>query len=123
VAGPLATAPVVVNRDPWHGHTYWLPENPVIVHASCVQVAVSAVNDSSPVLDTRNLPSALWTIAAEPTAANGDAASIVTDTLRPLTVADTELSADADPEDGDVGLPPPHAAIAPAAATAATWQA
>jgi hypothetical protein len=48
----------------------------VIVHVWCVQIDVSAVKASAPVLDTRNTPPELRTIAAPPTDANGEAESI-----------------------------------------------
>ena len=45
VAGPLRTCPAVLYCEPWHGQTYVGLRKPVIVHASCVQMAVSAVKD------------------------------------------------------------------------------
>jgi hypothetical protein len=53
-------------------------------------------------------------MAIEPVDARGELAPTATVTVRPETVADTELSGD-DDADGEVGLPPPHAA-APAMA-------
>jgi hypothetical protein len=61
---------------------------------------------------TRNVPSEVWRIAAEPTDARAAAPSTDTDTVRPFTVPDTALSVVA--FDGDVGLPP-HAVTTPAA--------
>jgi hypothetical protein len=61
----------------------------------------------------RNVPSDVWSDAAEPTVANADALSIVTETVRPLTVPETALSGGADVDEGDVELPP-HAATVPA---------
>ena len=115
VAGPIPTAPVVVNCDPWHGHTNRLLENPVIVQPSCVHVAVRAVNESCAVWATRNVPNGVCTIAAEPTVASGEVASIVTDTTCPATVAEAAPSWGTEGDEGDVGLPPPHAASVPTA--------
>jgi hypothetical protein len=106
VAGPIATAPEVENCEPWHGHTNRVPENPVTVQPSCVHVAVSAVKVSWPVCATKNVPNDVCTIAIEPTAASADAASIVTDTMRPATAAAADGSCDADVDEGDVELPP-----------------
>ncbi len=52
LAGPVSTRPDVLNREPWQGQTYAELSNPVIVHASCVHVAVSAVNVSCAVRAT-----------------------------------------------------------------------
>ncbi len=40
-AGPFTTPPLVLKREPWHGQTNVVPENPVTVHPSCVHVAVN----------------------------------------------------------------------------------
>src|SRR5262245_59623674 len=45
VAGPVITMPSVVYCDPWHGQTYRPSEKPVIVQASCVQMAVRETAD------------------------------------------------------------------------------
>jgi hypothetical protein len=122
VAGPLTTAPAVLNRELWQGHTNWLLAKPVIAHPSCVHVAVSTLNASWPVRAMRKVPSDVCTVAAEVTAARADPLSIVTDTVRPLTVPFTALSWEAEVEEGEV-LPPLQAAKVPAASTAAAWQA
>ena len=57
-----------------------------MVHASWVQVAESTLKVSCAVRATRNVPSEVWRIAAEPTDASAPAGSIVTETVRPLTV-------------------------------------
>ena len=80
-----------------------------MVQPSCVHVAVSAVKEFCAVRATRNAPNDVWTIAADPTEASAGAASIVTDTTRPATVAVADGSCGADPDEGDVELPP-HAA-------------
>jgi len=116
VAGPLATPPLVVNCDPWHGQTNWLPEKPVMVHDSCVQMAESTLKVSCAVCATRNVPSEVWRIAAEPTDASAPAGSIETETVRPLTLPETVLSGVA--LDGEVGLPP-QAVNTPAASSEA----
>jgi len=82
-----------------------------MVHDSCVQIAVSAVKASCAVREMRNVPSEVCSAAAVPTAASGDPLSIVTETVRPLTVPETALSAGADVEDGDVELPPQAAKV------------
>ena len=64
-----------------------LPEMPLIVHASCVQTAVTAANVSCPVRDTSMFAAELLTSAAPPTAASGDAASIVSDSVPAAAVA------------------------------------
>lgn len=117
VAGPFATEPVVVKREPWHGQTNWLLANPVTEHPSWVQTAVSAENVSCAVRARRNVPRPVWTVAAELTAASGDPLSTVTDMVRPLTVPFTVLSVGAF-EEGEVLLPP-QAANVPAASNAA----
>jgi hypothetical protein len=66
--------------------------NPVIVQVSCVQIVVSALKLSCPVLETRNAPPELRTIAAPPTVASGDAESICTTTVLPLTLPVTNES-------------------------------
>jgi hypothetical protein len=54
-------------------------------------------------------------MAAEPTPANGEAASIVTDPTRPETVALADGNGSAELPDGDVGLPPQADARPPTA--------
>src|SRR3954468_12191319 len=76
-AGPWTTAPAVVYFDPWHPQTYWALWKPVTVQPSCVQRAVSAVNDPPDVCETRKLCPDAWTRAAPPTALSGELASIV----------------------------------------------
>jgi hypothetical protein len=122
VAGPVSTRPAVLNRDPWHGQMYAELSNPVMVHASCVHVAISAVNVSCAVRATRNRPAGLRTCAAPPTVASGDAESICTTTALPLTLPLTfessGMSLGLDPP------PPPHAcASEPRARHEAAWQA
>jgi hypothetical protein len=87
-----------------------------MVHDSWVQTAVSAVKASCAVREIRKVPSEVCVVAAAPTAASGDAPSIVTETVRPLTVPDTVLSGGAVEDDGDVELPP-QAAKVPAVIT------
>jgi hypothetical protein len=103
-AGPRTTTPFVLKREPWQGQTNSWLSKPVIVHVSCVQIAVIAVNEFWAVWATRKFPTLACTRAALPTAASGDAASIVTVTAPFTTGAFTEGSEGA--EDGDVGLPP-----------------
>ena len=85
-----------------------------------MQIAVSTLNESCPVWATRNVPRDVCKIAAEPTAASAEPPSIVTDTVRPLTVPDTDGRGGA-VDDGEEGLP--HAASPAAAASEANWQA
>src|SRR4026209_1139452 len=87
-----------------------------MVHASWGQVAESTLKVSCAVRATRNVPSEVWRIAAEPTDASAPAGSIVTETVRPLTVPETALRGVA--LDGDVRLPP-QAVNAPAASSEA----
>ena len=80
-----------------------------MVQSSCVQIAVTAVNESWAVRETRKGPSALCTRAMLPTVARGDAASIVSwappfDNVA-ITLGSCEIDPD-EPPDGDVGLPP-----------------
>ena len=91
-----------------------LPEIPLIVHASCVHTAVTAVNVSCAVRETSTFAAELLTNAALPTAASGDAVSIVSDSVPAAAVALIVVRFVA--LLGDVELPPPHAChIAPAA--------
>jgi signal transduction histidine kinase len=129
VAGPFSTAPDVLNLDPWQGHTNVEPVKPMIVQASCVQVAVSAVNASAPVWATRKRPLELWTSAALPTAESGEPAATLTFTpplpAVPLTVGSVGTLL------GRLPLPPPAPPHAwrsepidpPSAATEASRQA
>jgi hypothetical protein len=112
-AGPIVTAPEVENCEPWHGHTNRLPANPEISQPSCVHVAVKAVKESCAVRATRNVPRDVLTIAIPPTGASADAASIVTDTVRPATAAAADGSCTA-VDEGPAELPP-HAATEPRA--------
>jgi hypothetical protein len=80
-----------------------------------VQIAVSAVNVLCAVRATRNMPLEVWTSAAPPTVANGDAESIVIDTTPFATLALMVGSGGAC--DGDVGLPPHPVNIDPSAAS------
>jgi len=105
VAGPFVAAPEVENCEPWHGHTNRSPANPEIVQPSCVHVAVNAVKASCAVRATKNVPNDVWIIAIAPTGASADAASIVTDTVRPATAAAADGSCTAI-GDGDVELSP-----------------
>ena len=66
-----------------------LPEMPLIVHASCVHTAVTAVNVSCAVRDTSTFAAELLISAALPTAASGDAASIVSERAPDAAVAET----------------------------------
>lgn len=66
--------------------------NPVIVHVWCVHVVVRAVKLSCAVRATRNAPLELRTIAAPPTAANGDDESTWTTMAVPLTLPFTVVS-------------------------------
>ena len=66
-----------------------LPETPLIVHASCVHTAVTAVNVSCAVRETSTFAAELCTSAALPTAASGDAASIVSERAPDAAVAET----------------------------------
>ena len=77
-----------------------------------MQIAVSAENDEAPVRATRNDPSVVDTIAADPALASGEAASTVTETTRPDTVALADGRAGAVPPEEEVGLPP-HAVDSP----------
>jgi hypothetical protein len=122
VAGPFATEPLVVYCEPWHGHTNRLDEdeNVVTSHCSCVQTAVSALNDCWPVRATRNLPIVLCTNAALPADASGDAASIVTETVLPETdpLIIESVVALLPPPPGLVGLfPPPQPSMSDAMVT------
>ena len=91
-----------------------LPEMPLMVHASCVHTAVTAVNVSCAVRDTSTFAAELLTSAALPTAASGDAASIVSDSVPeaavPLIVGRFVALL------GEVEFPP-HACHSPPAAT------
>ena len=94
-----------------------LPEMPLIVHASCVHTAVTAANVSCAVRDTSTFAAELLTSAALPTAASGDAASIVSDSVPAAAVAlivgrFVALL-------GDVEFPPHAGHIAPAATSEA----
>ena len=127
MAGPFWTAPLVLNRDPWQGHTNACPLNPVIVQLSCVQVAVTAVKVSAPVWATRMRPFGLWTRAALPTDARGEPASMfkVAPPLAAvaLRVASAGTSGGSEPP---VTLPPPPPqawSSVPTAAAEANWQA
>jgi hypothetical protein len=79
-----------------------------------VQIAVSAVNAFCAVRATRNIPLVLWTSAAPPTVANGDAESIEIDATPLATLA---LMVGSEGAEGDVGLPPHPVKIDPSAAS------
>jgi hypothetical protein len=86
-----------------------------------VQVEVNAVNVSCAVRETRNAPPELRTCAAPPTVASGEAESIWTTTVPPLTLPFTTDNCGTllgpDP-------PPPHACASdPSARHEAAWQA
>lgn len=55
-AGPFTTPPLVLKREPWHGQTNVDPEAPVIVHPSCVHVAVSTEKVLASFRVARKLP-------------------------------------------------------------------
>jgi len=86
-------------------------------------MAVNAEKASCPVRATRNWPSVVDTIAAEPEAASGDAASTATETIRPETVALADCRGGAELPEGEVGLPPHALASPPIAMSEAAWQA
>ena len=77
---------------------------------SCVQTAVTAVTALCPVRPTRYVPVDAATMAAPPTVASGDEASIVIVSVRLTSEPETDGSGGA--ELADVLLPP-HAEIAP----------
>lgn len=77
---------------------------PLTAQPSCVQTAVSAVNAFCAVRAMRYVPVDAVTVAAPPTAASGDAASIVSVSVRLTRVPETDGSAGA--ELGEVELPP-----------------
>jgi hypothetical protein len=52
-AGPCTTAPLVLNSDPWHGHTYREFAKPVTAQPSWVQTAVTVVKVLCAVRATR----------------------------------------------------------------------
>jgi hypothetical protein len=83
-------------------------ENPLMMHCSCVQIAVRALNVSWPVRVTRKLSDPPWTRAALPTAASGEPLStvkvIVFPALFALIVANGGTFM---PPPGAVGLPLP----------------
>ena len=76
----------------------------MIVQPSCVQMAVSAVNESCAVRATRKLPALACTSAAPPTEPSAELESIVTMTALPATLPPMTGSDGA--ELGDVALPP-----------------
>ena len=77
----------------------------MIVQPSWVQVAVSAEKASAAVRETRRVPAALYTKAAEPGAASGEDASIVSWTRRPEVPVRARQRGRVDPPP-DVGLTP-----------------
>ena len=90
-----------------------LPEMPLIVHASCVHTAVTAANVSCAVREMSTFAAELLTSAALPTAASGEVASTVSDSVPAAAVAlivgrFVALL-------GDVEFPPHACHIAPAA--------
>jgi hypothetical protein len=96
-----------------------------MVHASWVHVAVSTVNESCALHATRHVPRLVRAVAADPVVLSGEAGSMVMDSVRPETDAETDASAGtlSDGDVGDVGVPPPQPASAPAARSDATWHA
>ena len=90
-----------------------LPEMPVMAHPSCVHTAVTAANVSCAVRDTNTFAAALCTRAALPTAASGEAASIVSESVPDAALALIVKSVVA--LLGDVEFPP-HAGHSPLAA-------
>lgn len=110
-AGPDTTAPDVLNREPWHGQTkVWLLY-PVMVQASCVQVAVKAAKVVAAVRATRRSPDEVRSNAALPTSTSGDEGPIVTVATPPCRLALTCGSGA--PTEGDVGLPPQPCSAVP----------
>jgi hypothetical protein len=85
--------------------------NPLTAQASWVQTAVTVAKVVCAVRAMRYVPVDTVTIAAPPTAASGDAASIVTVRVRFDTVPDTDGTTGA--ELGDVLLPPQPGITAP----------
>jgi len=80
----------------------------VIVQPSWVQVAVSTVNDSWLVRETRKLPTLACTSAALPTVASGELPSTETVTTPlPELPLRTGMVGSELPLDDDVGLPQP----------------
>jgi len=63
LAGPLTTAPEVLNVAPWHGQTNCEPENRVIAQLSWVQVAVRTLTVSAPVRVSKKAPTDVCVIA------------------------------------------------------------
>jgi hypothetical protein len=110
-----------VNVEPWHGHTNWDPENPLMVQPSWVHTAVKTLREAASVRARRNVPIDVCVIAIPPVVASGEPAAIGTETVRPLTVAPTEAN-DCALSEGPVGLPPQPAADAMASAPAAFAQ-
>jgi len=75
----------VLNSDPWHGHTYSEFAKPLTAQPSCVHTAVTAVNALCAVRATRYVPVDAVTVAAPPTVAKGDDASMGGATLAVIT--------------------------------------
>ena len=105
-AGPITTAPPVLNREPWQGHTNCDDSNPLTVQASCVHVAVRTVNAVSLVRAIKKLPIEVLASAAVPADPSAPDAGMVMETTRPETVAVTLESCGAEPPPGELGLPP-----------------
>jgi hypothetical protein len=82
--------------------------NPVIVHPSCVQIAVSTVKASWLVRAIRKAPTEVWARPAPPMGASAGALSNITEPTRPETLALTEGRSVVASPDGDVGLSPPQ---------------
>lgn len=109
VAGLCSTAPLVLNRDPWHGQMNVVPDTLLTVQPSWVQTAVRAENACSEMRATRKFPMLDCTSAVPPTAASAEPAATGTVTARPETAPVTVGSAEPFPPLdtlGDVGLPP-----------------
>ena len=113
-AGPLTTAPEVVNVEPWQGQTNCDPEKPLIVQASCVQTAVRAVALAAPVRVTRNVPIDVCATAMAPVEPRVEPSGAWIVMVRPLTDAVAEAS-DCVFDYGPVVLLPPQPTAAPRA--------
>lgn len=122
MAGPFTTDPLVLYCDPWHGHTNRFEENPVTMHCSCVQTAVSALKEFSARRVTRYFSvSETCTRAALPGLLRGEPLPIFTVTVPndslALIVASCVIFP---PPPGLVGLPlppPPHPSMSDATVT------
>ena len=118
VAGPRTTLPLVLNREPWHGHWNTPLSKPVMVHASCVQVAVRTEKLVSPVRTTSNWPRFGLETRAAPLVDASDVPATVTVAAPLTTVAFNVDRSGTEPPPGSFGLPllPPQAWIVAASA-------